>query len=429
MLYIILLSLIKCVYCDYLCQDAYHYYSTKTSYQTIVEDVSQTKECSVKSIWMFVRNGAKFPNEEDITAFSQMDVVQEEILENHDKYHSGELCEEEIADLRAWKFKVKKNESLSLSGTGYEELARLGESLRELILSTSTNDLMSSTNIKITSDKVSKQSAIAFTEGLFGFPLPIPDSAVDDELLMNEKSCSAWEASTKREKLKEEIELMENSFEMQELLQEVQVRLGFLRTLPLELVKFIYELCAHESSWSQEVTSPWCPALTVNHLKVLEFLKDLTHYYRSGYGNPLTEKLGCSLLADMIKWMKSEDQKPTLYFGDSLGVFKLLVSLGISGGDTPLEGDSYQNSSSREWRTSYLNPYASNILAVIYNCPERTANGAKEKVKLILYLNGYPIRLPACSGSLPCDIDDFVNYFTPATLPLVCNRDFCEKKF
>lgn len=33
----------------------------------------------------------------------------------------------------------------------------------------------------------------------------------------------------------------------------------------------------------------------------MEYDEDLDYYYRSGYGNPFTAKLGCPLIKDMIE--------------------------------------------------------------------------------------------------------------------------------
>ncbi|KAL6955098.1 PHOsphatase, partial [Sarracenia purpurea var. burkii] len=34
---------------------------------------------------------------------------------------------------------------------------------------------------------------------------------------------------------------------------------------------------------------------------IMEYWKDLEHYYEFGYGNKLSEKMGCSLVKDMIE--------------------------------------------------------------------------------------------------------------------------------
>lgn len=45
--------------------------------------------------------------------------------------------------------------------------------------------------------------------------------------------------------------------------------------------------------------SPWCIAFTKGQLKLLEYAEDLKSYYKSGYGNRISAKIGCGPLKDL----------------------------------------------------------------------------------------------------------------------------------
>lgn len=44
--------------------------------------------------------------------------------------------------------------------------------------------------------------------------------------------------------------------------------------------------------------SPWCIAFIKNHLKLLEYAEDLKSYFKSGYGNRVSPKIGCGPIKD-----------------------------------------------------------------------------------------------------------------------------------
>lgn len=47
--------------------------------------------------------------------------------------------------------------------------------------------------------------------------------------------------------------------------------------------------------------SPWCIAFTKTQLKLLEYGEDLKYFYKSGYGNQMSEKIGCSPVKDFYE--------------------------------------------------------------------------------------------------------------------------------
>lgn len=71
------------------------------------------------------------------------------------------------------------------------------------------------------------------------------------------------------------------------------------------------------------------------------------------------------------------------YFGHSSNVLSAILRLGFAKDSTKLLSTNFDDMRDRKWKTSYLIPFASNFMAVLYNC-----KGVK---KVIFFLNENPI--------------------------------------
>lgn len=56
------------------------------------------------------------------------------------------------------------------------------------------------------------------------------------------------------------------------------------------------------------------------------------------------------------------------YFGHSLNILSIASRLGIGKDDTPLMSTNFEQMKNRKWRTSILDPFAANVIAVFYRC-------------------------------------------------------------
>ena len=51
-------------------------------------------------------------------------------------------------------------------------------------------------------------------------------------------------------------------------------------------------------------TSPWCAALSETDLLVLEYIRDLKHYYKDGYGFDIDWMQECNPIVDVFNYFK-----------------------------------------------------------------------------------------------------------------------------
>lgn len=56
------------------------------------------------------------------------------------------------------------------------------------------------------------------------------------------------------------------------------------------------------------------------------------------------------------------------YFGHSLNILSIVTRLGIAKDDTPLLSTNFEQMKNRKWRTSFIDPFAANVIAVFYRC-------------------------------------------------------------
>lgn len=73
------------------------------------------------------------------------------------------------------------------------------------------------------------------------------------------------------------------------------------------------------------------------------------------------------------------------YFGHSSNVLSTLVRLGFAKDSSTLLGTNYDDMRDRKWKTSFLIPFASNFMAVLYDC-----QGVK---KVTFFANEIPITI------------------------------------
>ena len=66
------------------------------------------------------------------------------------------------------------------------------------------------------------------------------------------------------------------------LLIEIQEKLQL--DVSFEDVELFYSVCAYETAWFPDKVSPFCVFFNDHAMKVMEYLHDLSYYWRDGYG-------------------------------------------------------------------------------------------------------------------------------------------------
>lgn len=154
----------------------------------------------------------------------------------------------------------------------------------------------------------------------------------------------------------------------------------------------------------------------------MEYREDLDNYYQSGYGYDHNAQPMCAAMADMLKHMESKEKYPQMvaYFGHASGVQMLLNSLRAVKDDEPLRADNYKQQFQRRWAISKISPFATNIVAIKYDCLNTL-----EHEKVVFYLNERPLQFDWCQRGL-CDLSMVKNqykYYRNAN----CSKAFCSE--
>ncbi|XP_063904569.1 multiple inositol polyphosphate phosphatase 1-like [Zophobas morio] len=120
--------------------------------------------------------------------------------------------------------------------------------------------------------------------------------------------------------------------------------------------------------------SPWCIVFNKEQLKLLEYAENLKYYYKAGYGNDINRQIGCPPLKDVYEKFErtvngggsNVQNKVTVFFTDSITIQTFLSAMGIGKDNQPPTADNYFQQQQRQWRTSTLDPFASNVAAALY---------------------------------------------------------------
>jgi multiple inositol-polyphosphate phosphatase/2,3-bisphosphoglycerate 3-phosphatase len=78
------------------------------------------------------------------------------------------------------------------------------------------------------------------------------------------------------------------------------------------------------------------------------------------------------------------------YFGHTPNVLSVVARLGIGKDNTPLLSTNFEQMKTRKWRTSFIDPFAANVIAVFYKCAEGN------KVMILLNEHAIPMGKDEC---------------------------------
>lgn len=106
--------------------------------------------------------------------------------------------------------------------------------------------------------------------------------------------------------------------------------------------------------------------------------------------------------------------KGVFYFGHSANVFSAIVRLGFARDATPLLSSNFDEMRNRKWKSSYLSPFASNVMAVLYDC-----HGAN---KVTFFVNQVPMTVEKYGCTL-CPWQSIDAMFGPIVSSPSCTFD------
>lgn len=203
------------------------------------------------------------------------------------------------------------------------------------------------------------------------------------------------------------------------MVNDVSQRLGYKFPLKTQQVIDMYDMCRYDQAWTLDKPSPWCTAFTPSQIDDLEYLEDLDKYFDSGYVRPISSRMGCAAVNDMIHHLENNNQpKAVVYFAHSKSILLLLNALQAYKDSDSLRADNYYSMSRRKWRVSEISPFATNIAAIKYDCPNDV-----EREKVMFFQNEKPLYFDWCKVGL-CNLSEIkerYKVFTQAN----CDEYYC----
>jgi hypothetical protein len=419
--------------------------STKSPYpefnikadESSIEATSYLKSCKINQILHINRHGTRFPSSKDITKFNKLSSKIKNIDINK--------LSAEDQNLFNWigsyniSFNVEDNELLTDSGES--ELYQLGKRMF-----TRHPSVFQSTKYKPYlfpfASSIQSRSAVsgtAYSLGLFESRGNLTKSKLvpvyletfakgEDPYLEIKKSCPKWllDIDGGKAAINQTEPFIKANYPRH--LDTLRKRFGV--EFSLEEFKSMYKSCGYDASiYGNE--DRWCRFLDEEMVLDLEFENDLDDYFTYSYGSTLNSYMATELMSKLFNYTKLIYERPqsgekaprgVFMFGHSETIQFLVTFLDLFKDKIPLRWDMDKSErDEREYRTSKIAPFASNLDFEIYNCKQHSESessnrqiqfkGSKlEELFIQVKLNENAINNPSCNGKL-CSLAKFLNYY------------------
>ncbi|XP_065205116.1 multiple inositol polyphosphate phosphatase 1-like [Planococcus citri] len=414
-------------YCYSKDTSPYKYFSEWTSYDIVKGATVIEQGCSPIYVWGLVKHGVKSLTNEQLERNKLLSDLKKDIIQNN-KEKRCTLCSDDFQNINNWDNSLTEKQNEDLSKIAYTNHETFATYLTNYI--DSTTQKPTKDNFEFRTSKVTEAagSALKFTNKLLGTSSEkAQDNGVtENNVLLRAKSdCSKWSENNK-----ERDDFISTPI-YQAMSYRISNRLGFKSQLPFDKILAMYESCVIGNTLSTTTKPAFCAAFLQEDMKVMEYREDLKHYYTSGYGSTLSEKIGCPLVKDMVDKLSKastgnlEGKKGAFYFADDENVMGMVTKLGLYRDEEPIKHDNYQfQSTNRKWRSSSLSPYTATMHAIVFNC----ANNEK---KVEFYHNQNVVKFDACKSSTgnKCPLDTFLTEVKKTIAKDdKCEEDYCDNK-
>lgn len=150
--------------------------------------------------------------------------------------------------------------------------------------------------------------------------------------------------------------------------ERIEKKLGLSFSLTNKNIIAIYDLCRYTSDGITNEYSPWCAVFSEEDLEIIEYVGDLEHYYRSGYGAAkYSNTFGQITLADLFKNLElaknKQGKKAIVYITHSSMMDMILVAFNVFKDASPLTAA--RRNLNRKWRSTFLSTFGVNLIAVL----------------------------------------------------------------
>ncbi|XP_004526154.1 multiple inositol polyphosphate phosphatase 1 [Ceratitis capitata] len=384
------------------------HFTSKTAYQ-IIKGTNIEKEylvpgCKPTKIWILHRHGTRLPTVKTIKSAPKLNTLRDEIVANYrvrrTKPDTNALCLEDLSLLSMWKWNssITVDQEQFLTMQGYEDLKGTAKTYQRFygdVLTKNYNNTYY--KFRHTDTQRTTESFKAFAEGLFGADVKVqPDQIPEKDLLLRPYDyCESWKAHDYSGENSENYKFKHSAI-WNKTIADISKRLGFQYTLESSDIELMWDMCRYEQAWHVDRTSVWCAMFTPAQVSVFEYEDDMKYFYKLGYGFEENTRLNCRAAQDMLTHLNSPTTPNVIaYFGHTSGVQSLLSALGIAKDNIPLTANNY-NRTDYNWKTSNLDPFASNFVAVKFTCNGNVGD------KVIFFLNQNAVDLDWCDVGL-CD--------------------------
>ncbi|CAB4068968.1 MINPP1 [Lepeophtheirus salmonis] len=347
-------------------ENPYDYFSTKTSYFAVrsTDDIRLPRGCNVNRLWILARHGTRNPGDDSIIEIAKEGPrIQKEIIKKSSQ-SKGKICTLDMIDFKDWKFNLTTKDESLLTDSGFREHFELARKFKEdfpHILDIPYDPKLF--KFRHTNKERTMKSAEGFAKGLFPYVKNVSmEKPLDkDPLLEFEDFCDKWkqDVDDSSDKYTERKQFLEGK-EMQSVLSNVRYYTGI-------------------TEWTTNDT-------LFEDLKVLEYYEDLKYWYSNGYWKPVTTKMPCPLMKDLIETFEMKSYLKAKLYKD----------------DYPLKHSNYNETQNRQYKTSNIGSFSANVAFALINCP-----------------SGRRIKIPQCSSE-PCDYKEFKKRYKSS---VECNFD------
>ncbi|XP_026740044.1 multiple inositol polyphosphate phosphatase 1-like [Trichoplusia ni] len=415
------LGSVSSLFCYWNTGCPYKYHSNKTPYNAVRGDIRDSaiklKGCEAVSIWGLLRHGKRNPGILFVKQMKDAVAIRDYVASSYEKGNSS-LCAQDVENLRNWMDDKKTlDKPFQLTDEGYQEALGIGQRFKQafpkLLSNLEPNDYV----FRHAHGMWILDSAKGFVEGLSKKQLKIEPHRTDFDILSPYDACPRYldEVKNNPETYAESVKFMSSS-DYLAAKDRIQRRLGIDYPLTDTNITALYDLCRYFSSGIDTKFSPWCALFTTGDLKAMEYISDLRHYYRSGYGTPMNELFGQITLSDLLRSFQNVKsgggKKISTYITHTTMIDMVYTALKLFKDDAPLTAARMKPD--RKWRSSKLAVFSTNLMVVLNRCNNDDYN-------VVFYSNEEPIRSICKEGV--CSWEEFEGKLSPF---LETTIDFCE---
>ncbi len=206
------------------------------------------------------------------------------------------------------------------------------------------------------------------------------------------------------------------------VVQKVKDKLGLSKAKEIDykMVFAMFKACAFSIAiFDESLESGWCSLFDQNSFNIMEYLMDLKSYYESGPYYPITSKISCKLVDEIVTTLKNSKSLGLFRFAHSSTLFPLFTEMGFVKREKPLKADNFMEMQSRVFRSGAIVPFAANIAFVRYSC-----KGNASYVRV--FINEKLAPITCCADPSFCKLSEFEvcykNITTSCNLTKMCKN-------